>query len=162
MSGGHNGIREHLRRERTVRRVQAWAETAAKLDVDLVSRLARTRRKPVVYIAGPSSGEDTIDVKQNVLNAEKLAREVVRLGAVPLTPRSIGASFHGIGTYDYWCIATLELLRRADAVLFTEDWSRSKGACGEWEDASKADMPMFFVGENGLNELRDWLDIVRV
>lgn len=96
-----------------------------------------------VYIAGPFTGEDGWEVAENIHAAERLAREVARLGMAPITPHSIGARMNGTETYEYWCAATLEMMRRCDVVLFTADWARSKGARGERVEAERIGMPIF-------------------
>ena len=71
----------------------------------------------VIYVAGPFRAPDGWEVACNVHRAEQAGREVARLGAVPLIPHSIGARMAGTETDSYWIRATLELMRRADAVL---------------------------------------------
>ena len=118
-------------------------------------------RMACVYIAGPFSGVDGWEIACNVHRAEALAREVVRLGAAPLTPHSIGARMAGTETYEFWCAATMELMRRCDAVIFTVGWEMSRGARGEHREAVKLGMPCFFDQEDsaaGLLELKWWLD----
>lgn len=114
-------------------------------------------RMACIYIAGPFSGADGWEIACNVHRAEALAREVVRLGAAPVTPHSIGARMAGTETYEFWCRATLEMMRRCDAVLFTVGWEMSRGAQGEHEEAIKLGMPCFFASE-GLYRFKAWLD----
>lgn len=116
-------------------------------------RDAAPRRMAVVYIAGPFSGADSLEVAGNIHRAELLAREVIRLGAAPLTPHSIGANFQGVGGYNYWLAATLEMMRRCDAVLFTDDWQRSPGARGERQEALRRGLPVF----DSARDLGTWL-----
>lgn len=111
-------------------------------------------RIPLVYIAGPFSGADGWAVAENVHAAEKLAREVARMGAAPLTPHSIGARMAGTETQAFWIAATLKMMRRCDAVLFTADWQRSTGARGEHEEAARRGMPIFY----STGALSLWLD----
>ena len=126
---------------------------AARSDADeVLSPRPSPPRIPLVYIAGPYSGSDGWEVACNVHEAEKLAREVVRMGAGPITPHSIGARMAGTETYELWCAITLEMMRRCDAVLFTDDWQRSAGARGEHEEAIKIGLPIFY----GLASLAAW------
>jgi hypothetical protein len=114
-----------------------------------------------IYIAGPYSGEDGWEIACNVHRAEALAREVVRLGAAPITPHSIGARMAGTETYEFWCLATMEMMRRCDAVMFTVGWEMSKGARGEHREATRLQMPCFFdIAESaeGLLRLKAWLE----
>lgn len=116
-----------------------------------------TPRMAVVYIAGPFSGADGWEVAENVHRAERAAREVARLGAAPLTPHSIGARMNGTETYEYWCAATLEMMRRCDAVLLVDGWGRSRGALGEMEEAQRVGLPIFYPGEPGMRALAAWI-----
>lgn len=107
----------------------------------------------VVYVAGPFSGKDGWEVAENVHRAERLAREVTRLGAAPLTPHSIGARMDGTETCEFWVAATLEMMRRCDAVVLTDDWERSAGARGEVDDAGRHGIPVLYT----LPDLARWL-----
>jgi hypothetical protein len=107
----------------------------------------------VIYIAGPYRGPTAWDIECNVRAAEELGYEVFQLGAMPLIPHANTRFFHGQGTEAFWLAGTLELLRRADAVLVTPDWPRSEGARGEVADAAERDIPVF----RDLPSLAEWL-----
>lgn len=107
-----------------------------------------------VYIAGPFSGSDGWEIKCNVHRAEELARQVAQLGAMPMTPHSIGANMAGTESQTFWLAATLEMMRRCDAVLFTDDWRRSAGARGEMAEAARLEMPVFY----SVASLKRWLE----
>lgn len=121
----------------------------------------------VIYIAGPMRAADGWEVNLNVHRAEVVAREVARMGAVPLTPHSVGAHMIGTETDEYWLDATLELMRRCDAVLVLPEalandagalyWIldddfpfyspltyRSKGTYGEVVEAKRLNIPIIF------------------
>jgi hypothetical protein len=107
----------------------------------------------VVYIAGPFRGATPWDVAENVRRAERLGLEVAKLGAVPLIPHANTANFDGQLTDEFWLDGTLELLRRCDALILTEDWQRSSGARREKEDAESRGQPVF----RDLLDLEEWL-----
>jgi hypothetical protein len=107
----------------------------------------------IIYIAGPFRGPTAWDVECNVRRAEELAFEVFQLGAMPLTPHANTRFFHGQGPDQFWLDGTLELLRRCDAVILTDDWRRSAGARGERAEAERLGMAVF---EN-VRELAVWL-----
>jgi hypothetical protein len=131
--------------------------SAQRSDADELLPRPSPARIPLVYIAGPYTGADGWEVACNVHEAEKLAREVVRMGAGPITPHSIGARMAGTETYELWCAVTLEMMRRCDAVLFTADWQRSRGARGEHQEAVRLGMPVFVT----VDDLREWLEARR-
>lgn len=131
---------------------------SARSDADEVLRARLPASGPrarmrVVYVAGPYTGADGWIVACNVHRAEALGREVARLGAAPLIPHSIGARMSGTESYEYWCAATLEMMRRCDAVVFTPDWHDSKGARGEHAEAVRLGLPVFYT----LESLSTWL-----
>lgn len=113
----------------------------------------------VVYVAGPFRAPDGWEVACNVFRAEDAGREVARLGAMPLIPHSIGARMAGTETELYWIEGTLELMRRADAVLVLPDWERSVGTVGEVRAATNLGMPVFLptADKPDFASLRAWL-----
>lgn len=107
----------------------------------------------VVYIAGKFRGANAWAVAQNVRAAEGLAMSVAELGAMPLTPHSIGAHFDGTLTAEFWLEGTKELLRRCDAMIVLPDSATSQGTLGEIIEADKRGIPCFF----DLGALERWL-----
>ena len=107
----------------------------------------------VIYVAGPFRGKTAWDVAENIRQAERLAIEVARAGAMPLCPHSNGGNFDGTCTDKFWLDGTQELLRRCDAVILTEDWERSVGAQGEHDLAEELGLPIFY----DLDAMQAWL-----
>lgn len=107
----------------------------------------------VIYIAGPFRGAHAWAVAQNVRRAEELAFAGCQLGAAVLCPHANTAHFDGTLTDDYWLAATLELLRRCDAVLLVPGWEKSSGTRGEVAEAKRLGMPVF----EDVFEVREWL-----
>lgn len=108
----------------------------------------------VIYVAGPFRGPTQWAIAENIRVAERLGFEVAKLGAMPLIPHANTAHFHGHQTEQFWLDGTLELLRRCDAVIFTENWERSSGARGERVEAQRLGLPCFFE----VTALHLWLD----
>lgn len=107
----------------------------------------------VVFIAGPFRGPTPWDIAENVRRAERLGLAVAQLGAMPLIPHANTALFHGQGTEQFWLDGTLELLRRSDAVMLTENWRDSVGGRAEREHAIERGIPVF----SDIDELEEWL-----
>lgn len=107
----------------------------------------------VVFIAGPFRGETAWEVERNIRRAEDLAFEVAVAGAMPLCPHTNTRFFDGTLTDEFWLDGTMELLRRCDAVIMTDDWKRSSGARAEKAEAARIGIPVF---EN-LGALIEWL-----
>lgn len=115
--------------------------------------LPTRERLPVVYIAGPFRGPTAWDIEENVRHAERTALQVSREGFVPLCPHTNTRFFQGQGSDQFWLDATLELLRRCDALLTVPDWidmdgkerswKNSKGTAGEVAEARAQGIPVF-------------------
>lgn len=107
----------------------------------------------VVYVGGPFRGPSSWDIEQNIRRAEELALEVWRLGVACLCPHTNTRFFQNAAPDEVWLNGDLELLRRCDAMLMTQDWERSSGARKEVEFAKRLGIPVFYT----LEELRVWL-----
>lgn len=99
----------------------------------------------VIYIAGPFRGATPWAVEQNVRRAEGLALEVWRLpGFAASCPHTNTRYFDGAAPDQAFLDGTLEMLRRCDGVLLTENWKDSKGACSEVREAVRQGIPVFW------------------
>jgi len=107
----------------------------------------------LIYIAGPYRGSCGWEIECNIQAARALGAKVVHAGAYPVIPHSNTSHFDGLATDKFWLAATLELLRRCDGVLFTEDWERSSGARAEHLEAKRLGLPCW----HDMHELRGWL-----
>jgi hypothetical protein len=107
----------------------------------------------VIYCAGKFRGPNGWAVAENIRAAERLGFEVAQLGAAPLIPHANTASFDRTLDDKFWIDATLELLRRCDAIILVPGWEHSVGACGEKTEAERLGLPVFFA----VGELREWL-----
>lgn len=107
----------------------------------------------VIYVAGPFRGPSAWEIECNIRRAETLALEVWRLGAAALCPHTNTRFFQNAAPDSVWLEGDLELLRRCDAVILTEDWVRSSGARAEVEFADKLGLPVFHT----LKQLKDLL-----
>jgi hypothetical protein len=97
---------------------------------------------PLVYVAGPFRARTPWEVEQNIRRAERVALEVARAGAMPICPHTNTRFFNGQLTDGFWIRGTLELLRRADGVVFLSGWQESSGSVGEHEDAVDMGLPL--------------------
>ena len=108
---------------------------------------------PLIYIAGPYSDPDPHQRCVNIHNAWKLGTLVASLGAMPVVPHKCSEHMDAIQPAQFWIDATLQLMRRCDAVLFASCWMRSAGARGEHAEAERRQMPIFYT----LTECAEWL-----
>lgn len=107
----------------------------------------------VVYLAGPFRASTAWGVEQNIRSAEERALRVAEMGASPLCPHTNTRFFDGTLNGEFWLAATLELMRRCDAVLVCPGWQNSAGTRGEIEEAARLGIPVFYAE----HVLRDWL-----
>ncbi|TXH14484.1 MAG: DUF4406 domain-containing protein [Hyphomicrobiaceae bacterium] len=107
----------------------------------------------VIYIAGPFRGPTAWAIEQNVRRAETLALKVWQLGAVALCPHTNTRLFDKEADDIVFLDGTMELLRRCDAVLLTDDWQKSSGARAEVEEARSLKRPVFA----NIHDLHSWL-----
>jgi hypothetical protein len=142
------------RRAELIYELLSWVN---KAPIEQVEALAARTRNPspiaLVYIAGPYTAPDAWGVEQNVRRAEFLAYEVEAMGAGAVCPHTNSRYIDTRTPYGRKIDITLEMMRRCNAVLFTDDWRRSTGARGENAEAVRLGMPCF----ESLGGLRAWL-----
>ncbi len=114
-----------------------------------------TRIPPLVYVAGPYRASNAWLVEQNIRRAEAVAIQVAEVGCYPITPHTNTRGYfeHAQPDADFWLQATLELMRRCDAVLMMPNWRESSGAIGEFNEAVRMGKPTLYT----LDELQAWL-----
>lgn len=130
----------------------------------------------VIYVAGPFRSRHAYGVHCNIAHAEALAlkvwalnvpaRQLARLdrsGEADVTkrvavicPHANTAHFDGTLPDAVWLEGDLELLRRSDAVIVTENWRESTGAVAEVRAANALGIPVF----DAVGELERWLALL--
>jgi len=98
----------------------------------------------VVYIAGPFRGASSWKIETNVRAAEAVALEIFRMGHVPICPHTGSRFFFGELDEQVVLEGCLELLRRADLVIFLPGWEASEGTRIERVEAIKSGIPAFY------------------
>lgn len=120
----------------------------------------------LVYVAGPFAPTaiqrehlpDSEDVSEremalmvdgyfaeNVTRAERFGLLVAENGHMPIIPHANTrlAAFRRLHDADWWYAATLELMRRCDAVALMPTWLESKGAMNEAREAVALGKPVY-------------------
>src|SRR5687767_4262434 len=97
----------------------------------------------LVYIAGPYRGASEWEVVRNIRRAEALALLVWQSGAACICPHKNTSLLGGAADDSVWLEGDLEMMRRCDAVLCTDDWRRSAGAVEEVRIAREMGLPVF-------------------
>jgi len=116
-----------------------------------------TERLPVIYIAGPYRAATPWKILQNIRQAQAVALQVWKLGAVALCPHANTALFDGEAADDIWLEGDLELLRRCDAIVLTEDFEQSSGARAEFAFARKELKIQAFILPREQDVLKEWI-----
>ena len=106
----------------------------------------------LVYVAGPYRAPTEWQLVQNIRKAEALALDVWRLGLACICPHKNTALLGGAAPDSLWLEGDLEMMRRCDAVICTDDWQRSEGARNEVAEAKRLAIPVFF----SIDELKNW------
>ena len=108
----------------------------------------------LIYIAGPFRAPTPWDIEQNIRRAEALALEAWKLGGVGvICPHANTRFFQHSAPDAYWLDGDLEMVRRCDALLTTDDFVRSSGAKCEVAEALIRNIPVFHT----LEDLKQWL-----
>ena len=104
------------------------------------------RRKTVIGIVGPYTGNTTYEVFKNIEIARHTAEKVWSAGFSCFCPHLNTAfmdGIHGISA-EAWYDGTLELMTRCDAILVLGRWEGSTGTKHEIEIAKQLKMPVYF------------------
>lgn len=101
---------------------------------------------PVIYVAGPyrASTRDGIDL--HIQSARNVAIKAAQKGWAVICPHTNTAHMEHYAPElgdQFWLDATLEMMRRCDAVVLAPGWANSQGALAEIEEAERIGMPVF-------------------
>ncbi len=107
----------------------------------------------LVYVAGRYRADSIHEIVSNINRAWELGCEVASLGAMPVIPHSNTALMDDIQSAAFWLNATLELMRRCDAVILVPGWHGSTGTKGEIAEAHRLKIPVFET----TRQLSGWL-----
>lgn len=102
----------------------------------------------LIFISGPFRADNAWEVEQNIRKAETLALEVWKLDCACICCHTNTRFFSGAAPDDVWLKGDLEILKRCDAVLLTDNWESSEGARAEVAEARKLGIPILYnLGE---------------
>lgn len=117
--------------------------------------------KPVVYVAGAYRHErGEYYVRMNIREAENVALEIWRSGAVAICPHKNTAGFGGAYglTDEIWLNGDKILLSLCDAIYLVPNYISSKGAMEEYELAKLLRLPVITNLRELLDFLKEWKD----
>jgi hypothetical protein len=98
----------------------------------------------LIYVAAALSTPDKVERKLHVQAARHAGFKIAKLGFYPVMPTVNTDGFENIRDSDFWYDATLELMRRCDAVYVVDGWQDSKGVIGEIAEAIKLKIPRYY------------------
>lgn len=107
-------------------------------------------KKLAVYVAGPYSGKTRKEKEENIIKADKIAKDIAKLGYIPLVPHKIFSFWEEDGFNEQECIALeKDLIRDKSDIFYFSNPSR-----GTNEEVKMAlpIMPVF----TSLKDLRFW------
>ena len=109
-----------------------------------------------IYVAGPYSADNVLDVLRNIGRGEKMCADLFALGFAPFCPWHdkdyIINNPNGDYTVDDFYKYSLAWLEVSDAVLLVEGWESSKGTLAEIERSKELGIPVFY----NIYELLAW------
>lgn len=111
--------------------------------------------KPLVYIAGPLSGDAPVYIK-NMKKMITMGEEVRKLGASIMVPGNdfLSGLENGDMTILDFLQNSMDQMVRCDAVIFCEGWEDSRGCLNEIDEAMTMGIPVFFK----ISDFKDWMD----
>lgn len=107
----------------------------------------------LVYIAGPYRASTPYGVERNIRAAEAFIMPVAKAGAVAVVPHMMFRGHDGALPDEWFLGATLEVMRRCDAVLMMPRWESSAGATKERHEALANGIPVLET----MHDLRAWI-----
>jgi len=102
---------------------------------------------PVVYVAGPYRGPSRAAIELNIQVARKVGALAALKGWSPIIPQANTGHLDEVVALpdQFWLDATMELLRRCDALLLCPGWERSTGTLAEMDEASRLRLPIYMT-----------------
>lgn len=102
-----------------------------------------------VYVAGPYSADNVIDVLKNIGKGRQACADLFALGFAPFCPWH-DADFiimnpdinHPVQYFRDYCI---EWLKVSDVMLLLDGWQKSVGCQEEFKLANKLNIPIFYT-----------------
>mgnify|MGYP000888653314 CR=1 FL=1 len=106
----------------------------------------------VAYISGPYSGPTIFHRAWNIHSARRTAKKYWKMGYAVICPHSNTAFFDKVMPYETFIRGDIEILRRADVVIFQGNWASSFGSHKELEGAIKYGKKIYFESDRAWGE----------
>lgn len=114
-----------------------------------------------IYVAGPYRAPTVEGVNANIEAASAFASLLTSLtwqyGVVYVVPHLLTHGIDGVQPDEYWLAATMEVLRRCDAIVMASGFERSKGSMAELAEAQRLGKRVFYHNDARLvGEICAW------
>lgn len=118
--------------------------------------------KKIIFVAGPVRGDGSIEAKENnIENARKYVRILIENKIPFYSPHlniDMEAIYLGEDAGKFSWDTNAEFLLRCDAIAVLPGWEASSGTKEEIENATRKNMPVFYLDEDGFVEkILEWL-----
>lgn len=118
---------------------------------------------PVVYVAGPYRAATRAGIELNIQSARLTGLHCCHKGWSPLIPHANTGGLDAVAPAipdEFWLGATMELMRRCDAVVLCPGYGKSVGTVAEMLEAKRLGLPIFATLDE-LPEARNWQRYLR-
>lgn len=116
---------------------------------------------PVVYVAGPYRAVSRKGIELNIQAARAVGLLCCRKGWSPIIPHANTGHLDELDPTigdEFWLASTMELLRRADAVVLVPGWELSSGTRDEITEAQLRGIPVYHA-EHLLPDAAEFVDL---
>lgn len=116
-----------------------------------------------IYVAGPYRAETKEGIADNIRAASGFANTLTALtwqhGVAYVVPHLLTHGIDGVQPDEYWLAATMEVLRRCDAIVMFAGFERSKGSMAELAEAQRLGKRVFYHNDaNLVHEIARWAE----
>lgn len=105
----------------------------------------------LAYVAGKYTAPTKEEVQMNINAAEKVGKQTLLMGMVPIIPHRISAhwenepEFAHMSHKDWMESYCFPMLDACDAIVMVPGWQESPGSCMEHARAKEQQMPVFYM-----------------
>ena len=105
-----------------------------------------SRRRVLVYVAGPFRAKTPYEVELNCDRARAVAAAIARtVKGFPVCPHTMGRGLSGACSDQVWLDGDLDMMEMCEAVVVLPNYRNSSGTLGEIAVASEERIPVFFL-----------------
>ena len=118
--------------------------------------IARSKKHPLIYTAGPYTAPHAWQLRCNIHRAESYAFELSVMGYAVHCPHANTASFDRTLTKEHWLETSITHLLTCDVIFMLPSWETSAGATLEHDVALVAEKPVLFTLRAAAEFIENW------